>query len=418
MCREPQLYADSTVRLHDIDPERVALVKAFCERFARARNVPMTFAEAPDLDAALEGADYVITTFRIGGEKSLILDETIPPRFGYFGDETAGPGGMFMAIRTVPVVVNVAKRMERLCPGAWILNYANPTNFITDAVGRVSSTRIVGLCDGYSGPPHNIGATLGLPPARITTLHAGFNHCSWVYRAAMDGRDLLVELRTADPGLIERNLSRMLPPYARLHRRGLELFHTYRLYPIPLGHVMHYFYHDDLLREQEASEKVYHTLNEEADRQRWNELRTVLREFDESVADGIARAQEDAHADLAIGVMGAIAEDTGALFPVNVPHRGVVQGIAPEAILEVYAVATQQGFRPIAVDPFPKSLLAHQNLLVTFQQLAVTGILEKSRDALWEALTIHPFTSSLASARELFDAMWKEEADVLGEYWT
>ena len=134
MCRMPETFGDTEVRLHDPDVERVELVKSFCEVFTRAKNVPMTFVPEPDLDRALDGADFVIATFRIGGAKSLIMDEAIPPRFGYVGNETVGPGGLFMAVRTVPVLLDVAERMRRLCPDAWLLNYANPTNFIGDAL--------------------------------------------------------------------------------------------------------------------------------------------------------------------------------------------------------------------------------------------------------------------------------------------
>ncbi|MBN2582559.1 MAG: hypothetical protein JXL80_05780, partial [Planctomycetes bacterium] len=121
MCSRPEVFAGAEVRLHDLATDRVALVKAFCEKFTRSRKVPMTFVEAPDLDRSLDGADFVIATFRIGGVRSIQMDESIPPRFGYFGNETVGPGGMFMAARTVPVVLDVAARMKRLCPEAWLL---------------------------------------------------------------------------------------------------------------------------------------------------------------------------------------------------------------------------------------------------------------------------------------------------------
>jgi len=167
--QQGEVFAGAEVRLHDLDADRVATVKAFCERFVRSRGAAMSFVETPDLDRALAGADFVIVTFRVGGIKSLTLDETLPPRFGYFGNETVGPGGLFMAMRTVPVVLDVARRMKRLCPQAWLLNYANPTNFIGDALQRAGHRRWVALCDGYICPPRDIGVTVGLDYERVTT---------------------------------------------------------------------------------------------------------------------------------------------------------------------------------------------------------------------------------------------------------
>ena len=191
MCRTPEVFASTQVRLHDIDSERVRLVKQFCEQFVKAKNVPMTFHDEPDLERALEGTDFVVATFRIGGVKSTILDETIPPEFGYCGDETAGPGGLFMAMRTLPVIVDVARKMERICPDAWLMNYANPTNFLADGVLRTTRINTVSLCDGYICPPYHIAGSLGIPSDGVEALHAGLNHYSFVYRAEREGRDLI-----------------------------------------------------------------------------------------------------------------------------------------------------------------------------------------------------------------------------------
>ncbi len=416
MCRTPEVFSDAEVRLHDINDERVALVKAFCEKYTEAHGVPMTFRDEPDLDPALDGADFVIATFRIGGMKSLLMDETIPPRFGYVGDETVGPGGLFMAIRTAPVLMDVAERMQRLCPDAWLLNYANPTNFIGDALNRVGFKRSVSLCDGFICPPADVGVMFGLTRDQVTTRHAGVNHCSWTFRAESDGRDLLQELRDADPADIEANLAK-LGDRARRPRRWYEIFRVMDLFPAPAGHMEPYFFHDEILERQLSSERRPAHARSERDEKNWQSLRDVLDEWDMDAAAQVAKTHLGAHADLAIGVAVAIAQDSGAIYPVNVPHGGAVPGFSPDTVLEVYSVVSAHGFAPITVPRFPDAVLAQQLQLTEVQKLTVKGILEKDKGTLLQALVLHPFTNSIPRARDLFDTMWEEEAEVLGDYW-
>jgi 6-phospho-beta-glucosidase len=418
MCRKPEVFANAEVRLNDPDSERVALVKAFCEVFTRAKNVPMSFASAPELDRALDGADFVITTFRIGGIPSLDLDEAIPPRFGYYGDETAGPGGMFMAIRTAPVVLDVAGRMARLCPDAWLLNYANPTNFVADALRRAGYPRTVGLCDGFICPPNDIGVSLGIEPKQILTRHVGVNHCSWTYRAEFEGRDLLEELRRATPQQIEKNLADALgAERARGPMRWFEIFRLAGLYPAPAGHMMCHFFHDEMVERQRTGGRRPHSGVGQRTQRNWDSLKAVLDEFNMAEAEKVAKTHFGAHADLAIGVAAALAQDTGELFPANVPNNGAAPGFSDDTVLENYCIVGRGGFQPQPVPRFPDYVLAQQSALVAFQQLTVRGILEKDRHLLLQALALHPFTKSIAKARELFEAMWEEEKAVLGPYW-
>lgn len=417
MCRRPEVWDNAEVRLYDMDRERVRLVIAFCEKFTQVKKVRMTFRDEPDLDRALAGADFVITTFRIGGVRSLMKDETIPLRFGYFGDETAGPGGLFMAIRTVPVVLDVARRMQRLCPEAWLLNYANPTNYISDALHRSGFTRSVGLCDGYTCAPRGFAFTLDIPKYLVNTRHAGLNHCGWVYKAETDGRDLMAELRALPQEIAERNLTTKHSESAQEILRFLEIFRMMGLFPALADHQMPYFFHDECLADEQCGNRAHKTV-EERSQGNWDRLKAVLKNFNEAAADDVAKAHQGAHADLAIGVASALATDSGEEFPVNLPHGNAMAGFPPETVLEVYSRVTRHGFAPVNDIPdFPKAVVAQQLHLAMVQQILVQGILEKDRRLLMQAFSIHPFTKSYAKARACFETMWNEEKAFLGDYW-
>jgi 6-phospho-beta-glucosidase len=419
MVQKPDIWANTEVRLHDPDTERVALVKAFCEKYTARKKVPLTLVPQPDLDRALDGADFVIATFRIGGVRALHLDESIPPRFGYMGDETAGPGGMFMAIRTVPVLMDVARRMTRLCPQAWLLNYANPTHFVTAGVTRTSRIKCVGLCDNYVAPMGDLGWLLEIAAHRsIRERHAGYNHCNWVYSATYQGRDLLQELRDLDVRVRNERMSKASERWQWCLEKGLALFELTGWFPVATSHSMPYFYHAEHLERQLARAGTPHTFAEEHGRKNWDMLKSQLTDYQDETADQVARTQHGgAHADLAIGVASALAADTGEEYPVNMPQGTAVPGFAPETVIEVCARINKTGCTPVPVPPFPPVLQAHQQLLFAYKNLVMEGILEKNREKFLAALLIHPFTSSFEKARQLCRAMWEEEHDVLGTYW-
>lgn len=417
MCRRPDVWDGAEVRLNDPNRERVRRVIDFCGKYTQAKQVRMTFRDEPDLDRSLDGADYVITTFRVGGIPSLTMDETLPPQFGYFGDETAGPGGLFMAIRTVPVVLDVARRMQRVCPDAWLLNYANPTNYIADALHRSGFTRSVGLCDGYTCAPRGFAFTLDIPKYLVHTRHAGLNHCGWVYKAETDGRDLIAELRAFPQEAAEHNLRTKHVNEARELLRFLDLFRVFGLFPALSGHQEPYFFHDECLAEEQCGHHAHGNV-EERSQANWRRIEAVLERFDEAAADDVAHAHQGAHADLAIGVANALATGSGEEFPVNRPHGGAMPGFPPETVLEVYHHVTRQGFTPVeGIPAFPKVIVAQQLHLAMVQQILVQGILEKDRRLLLQAFAIHPFTTSFARARACFEGMWRQERALLGDYW-
>lgn len=422
MVMKPGIWAGAEVCINDPDRERVRLVKAFNEKYVARQNIPMTFTDQPNMDKALEGADFVITTFRIGGLQALHLDRSIPPRFGYYGDETAGPGGMFMAIRTVPVVVALAKRMEKLCPSAWLLNYANPTHYITSGVLKATRINAVGLCDNYIAAKNDFAFLLGIDikdNKNIQVRFSGYNHCNWVYSATYRGRDLIKELKKTTWPERKRRLAKSKSEFGRwVMAQGLELFDMFGRLPVAMGHSMPYFFHAEFLERQLEFRGKGHKFMSKLNKEKWDTLKSQIVKYDDEIANKVVRAQHGgAHADLAIGVASAIAADTGEAFPVNMKNGNTIPGFSKEEVTEFYAKISKKGCVPVKVPAFPPAIYAHQQLLNAYKNLVVQGILEKDKSKFIEALLIHPFTSSVSKAKELFETMWKEEKAVHGEYW-
>ncbi|OGF48028.1 MAG: hypothetical protein A2452_04555 [Candidatus Firestonebacteria bacterium RIFOXYC2_FULL_39_67] len=190
-------FKGSTIMLYDVNKENLKPMADFGRIVMRDMKVPFKVEDTMDLKKALDGADFVLTTFRTGGLDGRYLDETVPLKYGILGQETTGVGGMFMAFRCIPEIVKLVKQMEKSCPDAWLINYANPTNFVCDAARRIAPVKTLGLCDGVFGVKWYIAKLLGLPveeSREIKTYVEGVNHCTWTLKMFYKGKDIYAGL--------------------------------------------------------------------------------------------------------------------------------------------------------------------------------------------------------------------------------
>src|SRR5918992_5639938 len=169
-------FAGSEVVLVDLDAERLAVVERLLRRLIESRAIDLRVSSTTDLPPALEGADAVLSSFRPGGFEARHLDESIPLRHGVVGQETQGPGGFFMALRSIHVLMGVTAEMERRCPEAVLFNYTNPVNIVAEAVSRHTPIRVVSLCEGPLTYPAAVARSAGLVPSRLTAVMTGLNH--------------------------------------------------------------------------------------------------------------------------------------------------------------------------------------------------------------------------------------------------
>ena len=202
------------VALHDIDGERLAIVAGLCERILRRQDWPGRLTTTTDRDPAIDGADFVLVQLRIGGQAARFSDETLPHRFGCIGQETTGPGGFAKALRTVPVVLDLAGEVaRRSAPGAWIVDFTNPVGIVTQAL-LDAGHRAIGLCNVAIGFQRWMAARFGVTPDRVELEHVGLNHLTWVRAIRVDGVDRLPELIDEHAGRSWRTRRR---PAGRAH---------------------------------------------------------------------------------------------------------------------------------------------------------------------------------------------------------
>ena len=201
ITRQDRLPVDELALL-DIDRERLEVVGGLAGRILAKRGWPGRLTMTLDREAAIDGADFVVVQLRVGGQAARFLDETLPPRFGYVGQETTGAGGFAKALRTVPVVLELAELVGRRgARAAWIVNFTNPVGIVTQAL-LDEEHRAVGLCNVAIGFQRRFAAHFGVEPERVQLEHVGLNHLTWVRAIRVNGVDRLPELLDGDVQLL------------------------------------------------------------------------------------------------------------------------------------------------------------------------------------------------------------------------
>ncbi|MFB4319714.1 glycoside hydrolase family 4 [Actinomadura sp. 21ATH] len=382
--------AGAELACHDIDAGHLELMAGLARRMFAARGAAFTVTAHTGLKAALDGAAYVFTTFRPGGMAGRHLDESIPLKHGVVGQETAGPGGFLMACRSVPVLLEIAAAAD---PDAWIVNYTNPTNVVTDAVARHSGARIIGLCDQHVGDTEMWAELLGLPFERLEADWIGLNHATWAERLRLDGERLdlpalLDGLEVPGGGATPwRDPSRM----AELAKALGFLPNSYSKY---------YFFHDDVVRELR-----------EKGRTRAEDIQDMLPAYYEGIRAEAAGDDPDPsrergggeHGEFAVDTICALHRDEGRRMIVNTRNNGAISSLEDDAIVEVPALVGRSGPVPLTMGPLPGPVRGLTQAIHAYERLAADAAVTGSRRTALQALMAHPFVRSKHTAEKILD---------------
>jgi 6-phospho-beta-glucosidase len=432
------MLAGSTVVLLDIRPEHLEVVYGYAAKLAAAVGADIRFERTTDRRAAFRGADYIINTFRPGSHLQQEQDETVPPKYGLQGNETVGIGGIFMACRVVPILKQICADAQELCPQAWFVNYTNPTQYVADAVRRISDLRFISLCDGYVEVGEDLGMLLGVDPGDITVYPAGSNHGMWIVNFTVKGEDGYPILRRrlsevsqaeidrlyAKPEIVDFIGLRVKP--AEIYEQfiahysfpfSLKLFQIYGLLPAPRYYWRYHMDQDAVIAQERSGHYVTMAgfFMERA-------VGGLLGGLDERLARTSKHLQSSrrrgggGHGDLAVRVIAAIENNLGEIFDVNVPNRGAVSNLPQEAILEVAATVDRRGPHPFAVGALPKALLGYQYSLVLAQELAVDAAFSGSRNDLLKAILAHPLIHTVDAAEKAMDELLALQVDWLPQF--
>jgi 6-phospho-beta-glucosidase len=382
--------------LVDPDEGRLAVVGPVSARIMKARGHPARLRWTTDLDDGLDGAAAVLLQLRVGGQAARQRDETWPLEFGCVGQETTGAGGLAKALRTVPVVLDIAERARRRSlADAWIIDFTNPVGIVTRAL-LDAGHRAIGLCNSAIGFQRRFASLLGVAPQRVALDHVGLNHLTWERAVMVDGNDAL-------PGLIATHGAQIAGDI------GLPESILRDLGAVPSYYLRYYYAHDAVVAEQQSRPT------------RAEEVAKIERELLELYADPALDHKPDLlmhrggafYSEAAVDLLASLVSDTRDTQIVNVRNAGTFPFLDDDAVIEVPATIGADGAEAVTLAPLApllRGLVAH---VTSYEELAVDAALRGGRERVAAALLAHPLVGQYELAGQLADRLISENAQYL-----
>jgi 6-phospho-beta-glucosidase len=386
--RRERLPIDELV-LHDIDAERRDIVGGLAGRMLRRMEWNGRLTLSGDAGEAMDGASFVLVQLRIGGQAARLLDETLPLDFGTIGQETTGAGGLAKALRTVPVVLELAELAgRRALPGAWIVDFTNPVGVVTQALVD-GGHRAIGLCNVAISLQRRLAARIGVDPDALSLDHAGLNHLSWITGARTDGVDHLPELLAAHGPSIAEDLE--LP---------VELIR--KLAAVPSYYLRYYYAFDAVLAEQRAG---YRRAEEVMELER-----RLLEMYADPALDTKPALLNDRggafYSEAAAQLLASLHDGAGDVQVVDVRNDGTVPELGDDDVVEVPSRIDRAGAHPLPQGPMDPAMLALVREVKAFERLAIRAALSGEPDDVRRALEAHPLVGpKIGDVRPLLAAL-------------
>ncbi len=393
------------IAMMDIDEQRLSIVGGLTERMLQAAGVSVELELTTDRQRAIEGAHYIITQIRVGQMAARVQDEKIPLRFGVIGQETTGPGGFAKALRTIPVLLDIARDIQRLAaPGAFLVNFTNPSGLITEALLRYSEISVIGLCNLPIGIEMRLAKEFGVDRRRVTIDHVGLNHLNWLRGAWVDGRDVWDQVFQK---AIEEARRREDDDWGF----SAELLET--LQCIPCGYLNYYYNRDRVLEKQLKAEKTRGEEVIEIERQ----LMEMYRDPQLHEKPKLLEERGGAYySKAAVSLISAIENDKKEVHVVNTLNRGAVPDLPPDVVVEIPCVVGAGGARPLVTAPMAPEILGLTQQVKAYEVLAAKAGAEGDRRAALQALLAHPLVPSFSVAQGLLDALLEANRPFLPQF--
>ncbi|QDY76771.1 6-phospho-beta-glucosidase [Streptomyces qinzhouensis] len=376
-----------------VDPaaERLELVGGLARRIFAKQGHSGRIVTTSDLDAGVEGADAVLLQLRIGGQEARLQDETWPLECGCVGQETTGAGGLAKALRTVPVVLDIAERVRRANPEAWIIDFTNPVGIVTRAL-LTAGHKAVGLCNVAIGFQRKFAKLLDVAPSEVHLDHIGLNHLTWetgVRIGGPDGEDRLPGLIAAHGGTIAADLRL---PSALLDRLGA----------VPSYYLRYFYAHDEVVEELRTKPSRAAEVAEME--------RQLLAMYGDPALDTkpelLAKRGGAYYSEAAVDLAAALLGGAGSPYQVvNTTNNGTLPFLPDDAVVEVQAAVGAKGAAPLPVprvDPLYAGLIAN---VTAYEDLALDAALRGGRERVFRALLAHPLIGQYGYAEQLTDKL-------------
>jgi 6-phospho-beta-glucosidase len=385
--RPDRLPIDELVLL-DIDPERLEVVGGLAQRMLDKLDWTGRLVSTGNRDAAIDGADYVLVQLRVGGQAARLVDETLPLRFGTVGQETTGAGGFAKALRTVPVVLELAEETaRRAARGAWLVDFTNPVGIVSQAL-LDEGHRAIGLCNVAIGLQRMLAKRLDVAPERVELEHVGLNHLTWERAVRTDGRDRLPELLERDGDELAAHV-------------GLPAEVVRAIGAIPSYYLRYYYLTDDVIREQrDGRSRAQDVIDIEA------RLLELYR--DQALAEKPALLEDRGgayYSEAAAQLIASLHDGAGDVQVVDIRNDGALPDLPADVVVEIPARIDRDGAHPLPLAPLAPEMRGLVEEVKAFETLAVDAARSGDRRTALRALLANPLVRGRANPSDLLDAL-------------
>ncbi len=413
LLRKREKLGLEEVVLHDIDAERLHRIGDVLDGLAAEHGEQLPFRTTTDLTDAVEGADFVFCAIRVGQLEGRVVDEDVPLGLGVLGQETTGPGGICFALRTIPVMVQLAETIKKHAPNAWMINFTNPAGMVTEAIQQVMGDRAVGICDSPSGMCRRVAAAVGHAPEDLWFDYFGLNHLGWLQNVrSASGAPLLEDLLEDDERLDSFEEGRLF---------GGEWLRSLGM--IPNEYLYYFYYASDtvnairggsprgafLLEQQRA----FYARNGHSPEQALADWRATRHDRERTYMAEARSAAGDAHEHEsdgnggyeheAMAVLEAIALNSRAVLILNTANRSALPFLDERAVVEVPCIVGRAGPIPTAIGGVPAHARSLIETMKDVERTTIDAALLGSQRLAIKALALHPLVPSVKTAREIFD---------------
>lgn len=375
--------------------QKAEIICALLKRMFQKAGLPVNVYFTMDRPAALYAADFVISQFRVGGLAARSNDEKIPLKYGIIGQETTGPGGFANALRTIPQTLELCRDIEKICPDAWLINFTNPSGIVTEAAGRYTGVKCIGLCNVPINMEREIIKALGMDKKKVRCVFAGLNHLSFIGRLYVDGKELL-SAKNGLPGMggnIVQNIAGpQIPP---------EFINALGFIPSPY---LKYFYLEREMLDEEM-DKFRQTGKTRADEVRETEELLFQKYSDVTLnekPEELMKRGGALYSEAAVSLMNSIWNDSREVHVVNTLNRGAIAGLPNDAVVETNCLIGRDGPVPLTYGALPAPVSGLIHAVKAYERLTIEAAVDGDAAKAVLALMNNPLVRDVNTARAVF----------------
>lgn len=391
--------------------EKLEIVGNLAKRMVKKANIPMDVHLSLDRREALKDADFVTTQLRVGLLDARIKDERIPLQYGMVGQETNGAGGLFKALRTIPVLMEIAEEIQELCPNAWLINFTNPAGIVTEALINYSKhKKVIGVCNVPVHMKMIFARLMNVPPEQVLIKFAGLNHMSYGLDIVVNGESRLDEALEliSDPEQ-QFSMKNIAPiPWEPAFIKALGFI------PSPYHR---YFYKTKEILQKQLEEFKRGTIRAEVVKELEKGLFDLYRDENLAIKPPQLEKRGGAYySDVACNLISSIYNDKGDIQTLNVRNNGAITDLPDDAVVEVNCVVTKQGPIPLTVGSLPVAINGLIQQIYSFTKLAIEAAVTGSYEKALLALCINPLITNDIDAKKILDEMLEAHKDYLPQF--